>query len=595
MNKAARFLQSPSDFPCVVSLSEKVPVWGLSRWGGPGLRVIPPGDEDFILRGDRKRLLYKGRRCSHRFTILGDTAFEYDCILEKESESSVITLLMEGADRFDFFRQPDFVRDPFLKGSYAVYKKETLIGEGTGKLCHIHRPEIIDSRGRRCWGELSISGDRLCITIPEAWLSEAKYPIIVDPTIGTTTIGSQTHWNNVDNESYDQLFLEVSLGVNRFLITEPFTGTAAAFVYAYDRDYEGRCKPVLYSDNGNTPLTRKSNSEGLFDIAVSSAKPAGWRSTAFQCKETVGTGTYIWFGLFCDWFAPRFDYGAKCYGDYWDTKGDGIPDTYPLWRADRYYDFKLSMYFTYTSAQNYVRTLTQGVTLADSRKQAADYQRGMAMNVRGVTLLGHSSNYCREHINPLNISDTVNRFRGFFRSLTEQLRTGDFITCCRDFLRTIAVAVRPRTHEQKSLSTRRDIADHAGAGDSTARQRGFIRTLAAAVAAGDHAGKVSALLRAIQEQAAAFGEAGRLGDYIRGLYSEAGSMAGTKHAAQYQRGIIDHADIAAVPLRHLFIFIRLLTGAYIRDYITGRFLKSKEELVIKSPVCREIILDSTLH
>jgi hypothetical protein len=59
---------------------------------------------------------------------------------------------MEGAENFDFFRQPDFVKDPFLKGSYAVYKRETLAGEGTGKLRHIHRPQIIDSRERRRWG-----------------------------------------------------------------------------------------------------------------------------------------------------------------------------------------------------------------------------------------------------------------------------------------------------------------------------------------------------------------------------------------------------------------------------------------------------------
>jgi len=120
-----RFRQSLNDFPLTVNLGEKKPVWGLSRWGGQGLRFVPPDDEGFALRGDKRRLVYKGRRRSHRFTILGDGAFEYDCILEKEPESNVISLLMEGAENFDFFRQPDFVRDPFLKGSYAVYKKET--------------------------------------------------------------------------------------------------------------------------------------------------------------------------------------------------------------------------------------------------------------------------------------------------------------------------------------------------------------------------------------------------------------------------------------------------------------------------------------
>ena len=177
-----RFLQSQTDFPLTVSLGEKKPTFGLQRFR-QGLRFVPPDDEGFAIRGDRQQLVYKGRRRSHRFTILGDTAFEYDCILEREPESNVVSLLMDGAENYDFFRQPDFVEDPFLKGSYAVYKKETLVGEGTGKLCHIHRPEIIDARGRRCWGDLSVVGDMLCITIPEKWLGEAKYPVIVDPNI----------------------------------------------------------------------------------------------------------------------------------------------------------------------------------------------------------------------------------------------------------------------------------------------------------------------------------------------------------------------------------------------------------------------------
>jgi hypothetical protein len=88
---------------------------------------------------------------------------------------------------------------------------------------------------------------------------------------------------------------------------------------------------------------------------------------------------------------------------------------------------------------------------------------------------------------------------------------------------------------------------------------------------------------------------GHTADYLRGLFIEAGSIAETTRKGEYYRKQTDTASTEAVPMRHLFIFIRLLTGAYIRDYIIGRFLKSKEEVVIKSPVCREIALESTLH
>jgi hypothetical protein len=102
-------------------------------------------------------------------------------------------------------------------------------------------------------------------------------------------------------------------------------------------------------------------------------------------------------------------------------------------------------------------------------------------------------------------------------------------------------------------------------------------------------------MRIIQDTGTVGDETGHTADYLRGLFIEAGSMAGTTYKAGYYRKQRDTAYNEAVPPRHLFIFMRLLTGAYIRDYIIGRFLKSKEEIVIKSPVCREIAIESTLH
>jgi hypothetical protein len=351
----------------VVTLGETGPDWGISRWdGGGGLRFVPSDDEGFTLRGDRRRVVYKGRRRSHRFTILGEQAFEYDCILEREPDSNVVSLLMEGAEGFDFFRQPDYLKEPLLAGSYAVYKKETLLGEGTGKLCHIHRPEIIDSGGRRCWGELSVIGKRLCVTIPESFLSEAVYPVVVDPAIGTSTVGSQTMVDDGDG-GRTPLCLEVQIGVNRFLVSETFNGTCTASIYTESDDPDAAGRPVLYSDSGNTPVTRKSKSEGLIDFRVTGSKAKGWRTGTFQTNGSIAKDSYIWFGVCAEYMLyPRFDYGARCYRDYWDDY-DSVPNTYPLYNASWYDDFKISMYFTFTSAQNYVRTLTQGVKCTDSR------------------------------------------------------------------------------------------------------------------------------------------------------------------------------------------------------------------------------------
>jgi hypothetical protein len=458
---------------------------------------------------------------------------------------------------------------------------------------------IIDARGRRVWGDLSVKGNRLCITIPETWLSEAEYPVVVDPTIGTATVGSQYLWDADPPEPWVPLMFELSMPVNRFLVPETINGTCTAYAYTNEDDYEAGGRPVIYSDNGNKPQIRKSKQEGLIDFRVTGGKPKGWRSAAFSSNGSIASGSYIWFGIFAEYFwFPRFDYGTRCYVDWWWDYGmeeTKIPDEYPLYNANYYEDFKLSMYFTYTSAQNYTRTLTQGVKLTDTRKQIADYKRTMNMNANGITLLSRASDYYRKHINAVSVSDTLSRFRGFFRSLAEQVTAGDFILYCRDFLRTIALTLRPLTEGKRNLSARRDVTTEANTQDSTARQRGFIRTLVMAVTTGDYSGKVFTLLRTVREEAAAFGEAGHWGDYLRGLYTETGSMAETNHAGDYHRRVQDTAHNEGVSLRHLFVFIRLVTLSLVRDYIIGRFLRSKEELFIKSPVCREIILDSTLH
>ena len=275
------FRQSLADFPCPVALGRKTPSFGLYRYK-EGLRFIPPDDDGFVLRGDRRRLLYKGRRRSHRITILGDSSFEYDCILEREPESNVITLLIEGAENYNFFRQPDFVKNPFLKGSYAVYKKITLIGEGTGKLCHIHRPLIIDALGRQVWGELAIIGNTLRITIPEQWLAMAKYPVVVDPTVGTSTIGAHSGYYDEyyeedyldeddfwiePNNYYCPFLCESGVALNRYQIPQDMLGQATAYVYLFLHypyrfsyvDYFNHnwyIQPCLYTDNNNVPLQK---------------------------------------------------------------------------------------------------------------------------------------------------------------------------------------------------------------------------------------------------------------------------------------------------------------------------------------------------
>lgn len=390
MMGCARFVQSARDFPCALYIGGRgrfEPRFILSRWGGAGgLGFDPEEAEGGEFRAAGRRLLYRGRRRSHRFTILDAERFEYDLILEREPESNVVSLALAGAELLDFFRQPDFLPDPELAGSYAVYGREANGRFGTGKLCHIYAPRIIDAAGCSVRGRLDVIGNRLLITIPEAWLAEARYPVIVDPVIGTQTIGANTHWVKEEGEDPERLYFELSVPVNRFLASESFFGSCTAYFYNYfDGDSEVGGRPVLYADGGNYPTTRRSANESFIDFLVSGASPAGWRSGTFTIDGTIAAGSYLWFGSHTEaMFYPRFDYGARLYGDIHDGSS-AVPATYPLYSVSNYYDLKLSMYFVYTASQAYSRSVTQGVAVSDLRRPKAAYTRNSSMTVNPET------------------------------------------------------------------------------------------------------------------------------------------------------------------------------------------------------------------
>jgi hypothetical protein len=577
-NRGAVFRQSMNDFPCSVELGKNTPSFGLYRFNS-ALRFVPPDDEGFSLRGDKKRLVYKGRRRSHRFTILGNTAFEYDCILEREPESNVVSLIMEGAENFDFFRQPDFVADPFLKSSFAVYKKETLLGEGTGKMCHIHRPLIIDAHGRRVWGDLSVcglksGGNELLITIPEKWLAEAAYPVIVDPVVGTTTVGSQTHHWCDDGEEFRHLAFELSIPVNRFLVPETINGLCTAFVYTSQDDDASGGRPVLYSDSGNRPFARRSTNEGLIDLRIVSGKPAGWRSATFQSNNSIASGTNIWFGVCCEymWY-PRFDYGATCHADWWDEY-ESIPDNYPVYSWSKVLDYKLSMYFDYTSAQNYVRTITQGVSLADSLIKTADYRRSTTQTAR--------------------VNSALSRFETFYRKCAMNVRNTMSLSRFPSFYRIAIDNVRASMEKWENRTISRMCVDDVNIQSESKRIVNVIRIIQDGLKGLDSQSMSLLYVRSVTDTAVTKHTLSHIGSFVRGLLATVGSKAETSHEANYYRFHVDTVQAKGSVYRGLLLFVRIVTDVFIRDYIFGRFLKARSELVLKSPVCREIILESKI-
>ena len=649
------FRQSLRDFPCPVVLGKKSPSFGLHRYK-QGLQFVPLDDEGFSLRGDKRRLLYQGRRRSHRFTILGDTSFEYDCILEKEPENNVVSLLIIGAEHFDFFRQPYFVKDSSLKGSYAVYKKKTMIGEGTGKLCHIHRPLIIDARGRRVWGTLAIVGNMLHIIIPEKWLSEAKYPVIVDPIIGTTTVGSYleheeyydyddeewVEWDEpidgewgeyvpVHYEGYEYYPYEMAYEyfVNKYVLPCYLNGTATAYLYINNytynyidgrsetRNYNNGIYPIMYSDVNDYPVARISTQEQAYNTAITTSNPGGWRSATFKPNIYLPEGTNVWFGCYGMHYTPvYFDYGSRNVNTYDSTYGrNPFQNNFPYYPYHSQFEglnMKLSTYFTFSG--NYIKKLTQGVTINHANKKTGNYKRISQQNVFITDIQHKKASYNRKMPQTVNGSDYIKRvinfYRYFWETINIQTRLPLIVSYIRKcimtvfnslninnfncIIRTIAEEITIKLSHKVLRFIKRDCKNVVDIQSVNKRSQGFIFTISESIKSSDNYYFPVLFVRSPVENMSVSDTFRHIGDFIRELKIIADNHAETTHKGEFYRFNKDTLQAAGVLLRSLSLFVRIVSIIFMRDYLIGRFLRAREELKLKSLLCREIILESKI-
>jgi hypothetical protein len=632
----------------MVDLGRKAPSWGLSRWGLEGLRFSPLDDEGFDLRGDSRTLLYKGKHKSHRFTILNDSAFEYDIILKKQPASNTLFLCIDGWEGFDFFRQPDYASDPALAGSYAVYRRESIIqancNTGTGKICHIHRPKIIDARGREVWGELWIDRGVMAITIPEQWLADALYPVIVDPIIGCATQGAFSQIYYINQEEYDD-YVEMwqeceytnaeiaaeletfkrlacadsELYFNRYTTAEPMIGKYKVFFHAakIGSGNYNIFAPVLFNDGQSVPAARISSEEYGFLGASNGA--AGWKQVSLNVPNRVDTNSNVWLGMVSNNIGVSFDYGGSFFDissgfRYVQAKNDisqgkqigsrfqyakGYIDEYRMalqygdaeWieqlrpsvheqnnnahpKKPTRYDYKFSFYFESTAIA-YTRYINTGVTLSDTRK--------------------HLYNAVRRQMETIKPATSIIPEKGMLRFISTGLEVSDFCKVAQSLVRQFFDTLKSSMEIEQCQGIQRSISDSAFQSDTVERSRGIIRSLIMSIKPGDSVSSSVILLRRLFQGAAVSDGLAHLGAYIRGLYIEAGNMAETGHTASYYRFQNDTVNSITVPFRHLLIFIKIATVGLVRDFILRRFLKAREELVIKSAVCREIIIESRIH
>jgi hypothetical protein len=442
-------------------------LFSLAKWGGTASLGFGKGAEwaGRIATHGNELLIkpYAEPEQEHLIRRLDAENFEYDVVLLSEPVTNRIRIDLSFPEGLEFYRQPsrEMIAKTHMRcpsnviDSYAVYWKERNGPYKTGKFCHIYRPLIKDARGRSVWGELDITGSAMTVTIPEWWLADAQYPVVVDPVIGTQTRGALNiiDWYNEDSPS--TFMLDCQMALNRFTAPQAIQGTCTSRIYSYVVD-DLRGQAVCYSNNGSAPNLRLSRNEQI----VSLDRTVGaWVPSTFTLSRTIAAGEVFWYGY-------NALYGIKTYYDLGGTFRKMFTDEYTV-VPDIYSDYGdvwsiiMSMYFEYTTSQNYTRVIGAGMGAGGTASRRIRAARSCA----GTTGL----------IAPLT------RIVRIIRKCHGDIELAGVTEILQHLIRTCAVVATGFSNLVGIQSLIRFCASIGGSSDSVMGSRGVIRSITAAL------------------------------------------------------------------------------------------------------------------
>lgn len=290
------------------------PQISLNRWqwgrGSTQLEVEFVTEESGQFKQSGNRLIWSGETLACRayrvdptFGFSGNVlnergGLEFDVVLQHRPNTNVFAFRVHSPDLEWFYQPAEPSRSIEIVGSYAVYHRSRadahkdkttspdiqLLGMHT-KAFHVYRPFAVDALGKQTWCELYYEAGLLTITVPQVFLDDAIYPVVVDPTFGYTTVGAS-------NLALSYVETDVTPGTSN-----PASSGTLQSVSAYGRESVNAPthNPAIYSDNAGVPNTRLA-----FLDSGGTAWPTGgggseaWKTTALSAAITGGS-TY-WLG-----------------------------------------------------------------------------------------------------------------------------------------------------------------------------------------------------------------------------------------------------------------------------------------------------------
>jgi hypothetical protein len=350
--------------------------------------------------------------------------------------------------------------------------------------------------------------------------------------------------------------------VNCFYISQTLSGYCTAYMYTFTDTYstmgldQSKGRPVLYADgNYNIPYERKSKNENLADFRIDDNRPTGWRTATFQIDGNLSRYENIWFGVFSQAWETCFDYtNNKFYYSSYSQLENTIPNDYPF----ENYEYQLinpSMYFINLPAQANYRFLTESVYFP----------------------------------NTINITETYRRF------IKHTAGIMTFMETIHSFRRFVKDKIKITIHKWEKHSILKFIIDSVGVTTDFNKIKDFIYKIQEVITGNDKFNISSFYMRVLRSNAEITQKIQHWRLFLRRIFDKAINTTDTKHYAGFHRKLNDDVKTTGMTKRNLFIVILVKTKVFARDLIFGRFLVAKTELVIKSCICIELIIESRLN
>lgn len=283
---------------------------------------------------------------------LEDGGLEIELLLKEKPDTNKFDFTIQ-TKGLDFFYQPALTQQEIdegasrpddVVGSYAVYHAtkggmNDVAGMEykVGKAFHIYRPFAHDANGDGIWCDLNVDTETgiLSVTIDQAWLEKAVYPVVVDPTFGYTSIGG-----SLNNWSANTVFLfQAELTENGDISS----------LHTYSDDTSGSldAKGLIYvADGSDYPTDQEAVSS---PITINTTDT--WRD--YTVSVSLAAGTY-YLGAVNSASAHQFRWDtAGTLSVYADTTAGNYttpPDPYPSSDIPVFTTRSYSIYATYTAA-----------------------------------------------------------------------------------------------------------------------------------------------------------------------------------------------------------------------------------------------------